>query len=772
MIGISVRRKEDGRFVTGRGRYVDDLRPADALHLAIVRAVHAHARIVTIDSGRARSIDGVAGVFTLDDLPELRGVLPPPPVAAVKLQEYRQSALADGVVRFAGEPVVAVVAATPYLARDGAAAVSIEYEPLPAAIDPEQAAAPGAPLVHAHWATNVAATVSLGFGDVEGALRAADLVVTRRFDFGRMSATPMEPRAVAARWDTLTGTLHLWSTAQIPYVVAQRVAEALRVPAEAVRVTAPDVGGGFGCKGPVYPEEVIAAVLARRLGHPIRWTETRGESFASTTQASGQIHEATLALRRDGSFLALVDDFLVDAGAYVPRGAVVANVTATHLPGLYRFDAFRGRGRLVVTHRAPTAPYRGAGRPQATFPVERLIDIAARELALDPVELRRRNLIGRQALPFDRGIPYRDGMPVVYDSGDYQALLDAAIERSGYRTFRDRQRAARGAGRLLGFGLATYNEATAVGPHEGAAVTIDPDGRVRVAIGPPSQGQGHETVLAQVCADRLGVALEDVTVSGGDTARFPFGSGTYASRVTVIAGNAVAQAAEAVRERVTRLAALALECDAQDVVVAGGRGEVKGAPDRGLDFRALAALAVRPDVVRRLGDAGLSATRYFSPESVTWAGGVHAATVEVDRETGAVAVLAYHVVHDAGHEINPRLVEGQAHGGVVQGLGMATSEGIVYDEAGQLLTATLMDYGLPRADAMPAIEVTSCDSPSPLNPLGAKGTGEGSAGPPPAAVANAVADALAQEGLEVNAIPMLREAIASRPGASPRKGRA
>jgi len=347
-------------------------------------------------------------------------------------------------------------------------------------------------------------------------------------------------------------------------------------------------------------------------------------------------------------------------------------------------------------------------------------------------------------------------MPVVYDSGDYEALLDAAIERSGYRTFRDHQRAARADGRLLGFGLATYNEATGVGPHEGAAVTIEPDGRVRVAIGPPCQGQGHETVLAQVCAERLGVSLDDITVAGGDTARFPFGSGTYASRVAVIAGNAVAQAADAVRDQLARLAALALECDAQDIVVAGGRAEVKGAPDRGLDFRALAALAVRPDVVRRVGEAGLSATRYFSPESVTWAGGVHAATVEVDRDTGAVTVLAYHVVHDAGRELNPMLVEGQAQGGVVQGLGMATTEGIVYDEAGQLLTATFMDYGLPRADAVPAIEVTSCDSPSPLNPLGVKGTGEGSAGPPPAAIANAVADALAQEGVEINVIPIPR----------------
>jgi aerobic carbon-monoxide dehydrogenase large subunit len=759
MIGTSIKRKEDGRFLTGRGRYVDDLRLPEALHLAIVRSVHAHARIVSIDAARARQIEGVAGVFTLDDLPELRGALPPPPVAAVSLPPYRQSALADGIVRFAGEPVAAVVATSFYAAADGAAAVAVEYEPLAATIDPEHAADPDVPLVHPEWTTNVAATVNLAFGDVDAALRGADIVVTRRFSFGRMSAAPMEPRAVAARWDSVTGTLHLWSTAQIPYVVAQRVAETLGVPADAVRVTAPDVGGGFGCKGPVYPEEVIAATLARRLGRPVRWTETRAESFLSTTHASSQIHEASLALGRDGTFLALVDDFVVDGGAYLPRGGVVANVTATHLPGLYRFGAFRCRGRLVVTHKAPTAPYRGAGRPHATFPLERLIDLAARELGVDPVELRRRNLIARDALPFSRGIPYRDGMPVIYDSGDYETLLDQALERSGHATFRERQRAAQREGRLLGFGIATYNEATAVGPHEGASVAVEADGSVRVTIGPPCQGQGHETVMAQVCAERLGVSVDEVVVSGGDTKRFPAGSGTYASRVAVIAGNAVAQAADAVRDKAARLAAIAFECDPKDIVIANSRAEVKGAPDRRLDLKALVSIASRPDVVRRLGEPGLEAVRYFSPESVTWAGGVHAATVEVDRDTGATTVLAYHVVHDAGREINPRLVEGQAHGGVAQGIGMALSEGIVYDESGQLLTSTLMDYGLPRADALPSIDVEGRDSRSPLNPLGLKGTGEGSAGPPAAALANAIADALAQDGVEINDIPISRDAI-------------
>jgi carbon-monoxide dehydrogenase large subunit len=757
VVGAPVRRAEDRRLLTGRGRYVDDLRLEGALHLALVRSVHAHARIRGVD---ARRVAADLRAFTLADLPELRGALPPPVVPAVALKDYRQSALADGVVRFAGEPIAAVVGPDPYRAADGAAAVTVDYDPLPAVVDTEGAVADGAPLVHAAWGSNVAAAVALEYGAADAALRDADLVVRRRFRFGRMSAVPLEPRAVAARWDAVTGTLHLWASAQMPYNVRQRVAEALGLAPDEVRVTAPDVGGGFGTKGPVYPEELIAAALARRLRRPIRWTDTRSESFVSTAHGADHVHDAALALARDGRFLALVDDFLVDGGAYLPRGAVVANVTATHLPGLYRLGAFRGRGRLVVTHKAPTAPYRGAGRPQATLVVERLIDVAARELGVDPVELRRRNLLAADQMPFDRGMPYRDGVPIVYDSGDYPALLDAAVARSGYATFRERQRAARREGRCLGFGMATYNEGTGIGPHEGATVSVEPGGRVRVTVGAPSQGQGHETVLAQICAERLGVPFEAISVAGGDTTRFPVSSGTYASRIAVVVGTAVAQAADAVRDRAVRLAASALECDPRDVRVAGGRAEVKGAPARGLDLAALAALAQRPDAVRLHGEPGLTATRYFSPSSVTWAAGVHTAVVEVDRETGAVSVLEYHAVHDAGREINPLIVEGQTHGGVVQGLGAALSEGVVYDERGQPLTGTLMEYGLPRADAVPPIQVAARDSPSPLNLLGVKGTGEGSAGPPPAAVANAVADAL---GIEVDEVPIARERVSRQP---------
>jgi len=768
-IGQGVRRREDARLLTGRGRYVADLPLEPALHLAIVRSPHAHARILGADTAAAGARPGVRGVFVLDDLPELRGALPPPVVPAVPVQPYRQSALADGVVRFAGEPVAVVVADDAYRASDAAEVVRVDYEPLPAVVDPEPAASPGAPRVHAHWDSNVAATVALEAGDVDTALARAPVVVTRRFRCGRVSALPLEPRAVAARWDPATPSLHVWSSTQMPYAVRQRVAEALRLPVDAVRVVAPDVGGGFGTKGPVYPEELIVAALARRLGGAVRWTDTRRESFVSTTHAGDQLHTATLALDRDGRILALADEFLIDAGAYLPRGAVVANVTATHLVGLYRLPAFRCRGRVVVTHKVPSAPYRGAGRTQAVFVAERLMDIAARELGLDPAELRRRNLIDAGAMPYRRDVPYRDGMPIVHDSGDYPALLETALARAGHAEFRARQAAARRQGRLLGLGLAAYNEATGIGPHEGAHVAVDAAGAVRVTVGAPSQGQGHETTLAQICAARLGVPFASVTVAAGDTARFPTSNGTYASRVTVVVGNAVATAADAVAERVRQVAARTLECDPADVVIDGGRAHVRGASEPAVELAALHALSHRPDVVRELGEPGLGATRYHSPAAVTWAAGVHVATVEVDGDTGAVTVLSYHAIHDAGHEINPMIVAGQTQGGAVQGIGMALAEEIVYDASGQAITGTLMDYALARADGVPGIDVASVDSPSPLNPLGVKGTGEGSAVPGPAAIANAVADALGG-ATELTQIPLRAPAVRAALGYQPSSG--
>jgi carbon-monoxide dehydrogenase large subunit len=762
VIGQSVRRREDFRLLTGRGRYVGDLPLEGALHVAVVRSPHAHAEILGIDTAAARHLPGIAGVFTLADLPELRGCLPPPAVPGGTVRQYRQSALADALARFDGEAVAVVVATDAYRAADGAEAVRVEYERLPAMVDVEQAVQPGAALVHADWGTNVASTVAMETGDVDGARSRAAHVVRRRFRCGRLTALPLEPRGVAARWDPAAEMLHIWSSTQMPYGVRQRVAETLGLAADAVRVTAPDVGGGFGTKGPTYPEELIVAALARRLGRPVRWSDTREGSFGSTAHAGDQLHDMTLSLAADGAILALEDDFLIDAGAYLPRGAVVAGVTAPHLLNLYRIPAFRCRGRIVVTHKVPAAPYRGAGRTQATFVTERLLDIAAREVGLDPVELRHRNLISASEMPHDRRVPYRDGMPLVHDSGDYPALLDTALKRAGFHDVRDRRRAARGEGRALGIGVAAYSEATGIGPHEGACVAVDGNGRVYVSTGAPSQGQGHETTLAQICADRLGVPMDSISVAGGDTARFPSGAGTFASRIAVIVGNAVAEAAETVRDKSRRVAARALECSPDDVVVAEGRAFVKGVPDRALTLGAVATLAQRPEAVRELGEPGLTATRYVSPASVTWAAGVHVAVVEVDRETGAVKVLGYHAVHDAGHEINPLIVEGQTHGGAAQGIGAALSEAILYDESGQRLTRTLMDYALPRADEVPMIDVASCDSPSPLNALGVKGTGEGSAVAGPAAIANAVADALGTEGSELTHVPILAPDVHAR----------
>jgi aerobic carbon-monoxide dehydrogenase large subunit len=760
MIGERVRRVEDPRLITGRGCYVDDVPAPGALHLAIVRSPHAHARITSIDAGAARTCAGVLDVFSPEDLPELEDALPPRATVGVRIKPYRQSGLAQKLVRFAGEPVAVVVATSAYAAADGAERVRVEYEPLPAITTIGQTLAPDAPVIHADWGDNVAGVTTVATGDLARARAESAAVVSRRLVFNRLAATAIEPRAVVARWDPAAQTLTMWATTQIPGHVRESVARLLHVPDEHVRVIAPDVGGGFGPKGTIYPEYMIAATLARRLDRPVRWTETRTESFVSTTHAGDQEHHASLGARADGTFTFLEDDFTLDGGVYLPGGGIAANNTATHLMGLYRFDAFRCGVRVGVTHKAANRPYRGAGRAEAVFVLERLIDVLARKLGIDPAELRRRNLITPAELPLDRGIPYRDGAPVIYDSGDYPRLFETALARADYAGFRERQRVARAKGRLLGIGLATYNEGTGIGPEERATVMVGDDGGVTVHVGSPSQGQSHATTLGQICAERLGVPFARVSVLGVDTSRFVHPSGTYASRICVVLGSAVALAADAVREKAVRLAAAQLECDARDVVVGDGVAHVRGVPECGLSFAALSVVARSPEAAALLGEAGLCATRVFSPESVTWAPGAHAATVEVDRDTGAVSVLAYCAVHDVGREVNPAVVDGQVHGGVVQGLGIALSERILYDESGQVLTGSLTEYGLPRAGDVPHIDVAGLETPSPRNPLGVKGAGEGSVAPAAAAITNAICDALAEYGAEIDEMPVRAENVA------------
>jgi CO/xanthine dehydrogenase Mo-binding subunit len=775
VIGASPRRREDPRLVRGAGRYVDDLALPDALALAVVRSPHAHARITRVDGAAARDRAGVRGVFTLDDLPELRGALPPPVMNALAVKPYRQSALAGDRARYAGEPVAVVAADSAALAADAAEAVVVEYDPLPVVTDAEHGRRPGAPLVHPEWGTNVAGTIRLETGDVAAAFARADVVVSGRFTCGRMIGLPLEPRAVLARWDAATATLTLWTSTQMPYGVREYVMRALDLPRAAVRVIAPDVGGGFGPKAVVYQEELIASTLARRLGRPVRWTETRRESMLATVHGHDQVHEARLGLRQDGTFLALEDAFVIDNGAYLPRGARTANNVAAHLMGPYRFAAFRCTGDVVTTSKAPNIPFRGAGRLQAVFVTERLVQRASEELGIDPVALRRRNLVRPEELPLARDIDYRPGLPVVYDSGDYPGLLDAVVERLDDGAMREVKARAAREGRRVGCAVAMYTEGTGVPPAEGAMVTVDERGRVAVALGAPSQGQGHETTMAQICADRLGVPLEQVTVVAGDTARFPaspVSSGTFASRVAVIAGSAVALAAEEVRVKAARVAARLLECAEGDVVIEDGVAHVKGLPGRALPLAALAVAAREAEFLGERAEPGLSATRYYAPPAVTWAAGAHAVAVEVCPVTGAVSVLRYCVAHDSGREINPLIVEGQVHGGVAQGLASALLEEIVYDGANQLLTGTLMDYALPRADTFPPVELARVESPSRVNALGLKGAGEGGGIPGQALVANAIADALGVDGAELDTIPIRPErvlALARRATPPPRR---
>lgn len=762
MIGQAAKRREDGRLLRGAGRYVDDLGLPGTLALAIVRSLHAHARILDVDAAAARAVPGVCGVFTLDDLPELRDALPPPVMNALAVRPYRQSALVDDRARYAGEPIAVVVADSAHVAADAAEQVRVTYGQLLAVASAERAREPGAPLVHPDWGTNVAGGLEVETGDVERAFADADLVISRRLIAGRMFGLPLEPRAVLARWEPIDGTLTLWSSTQVPYGVREYVMAALDLPRTAVRVVAPDVGGGFGPKAVIYQEELIAAALARRLSRPVKWTETRQESMLATVHGHDQVHEARLALQADGRFLALEDRFLIDNGAYLPRGGRTANNVAAHLMGPYRFAAFRCTGEVVVTNKVPNIPFRGAGRLQSVFVTERLIQAAAQALDIDPVELRRRNLLRPDELPLDRGIPYRPGLPVIYDSGDYPALL-AEVERMlDYEQFRAEQAAARRQGRLVGCAVALYTEGTGVPPAEGAMVDVNERGRVSVALGAPSQGQSHETTMAQICSERLGVPFEDVQVVAGDTSRFPaspVSSGTFASRGAVIAGSAVALASDEVRAKAVKVAARLLECAEDDVVIESGAAHVKGLPDRRLSFASLASAARGAEFLGELAEPGLSATRYYAPTAVTWAAGAHAAVVEVSRATGTVTVLRYCVAHDSGREINPTVVEGQVHGGVAQGLGSALLEELVYDAHGQLLTGTLMDYALPRAETFPPVEIVRLESPSTVNPIGVRGVGEGGAIPGQALIANAVADALGLDGPELDTMPLRPERV-------------
>jgi carbon-monoxide dehydrogenase large subunit len=769
LIGAPVRRVEDGRFLQGLGRYVADLTLPRMLHVAFLRSPYAHARIGSIDTRPARELPDVAASVTGDELaPHAR-----PLRAESRMTGYRATEfppLARGKVRFAGEAVAAVLAESRYVAEDALEVIRVRYDTLPVVATPEAAMAAGAALVHDAAGSNVLLSRAFVQGDADAAMKTAAVTVGDRFRFHRHAGVTLENRACLADWNAGAGELTLWSSTQVPGLLRDALADLLDLPVHRIRVVAPDVGGGFGVKSALYPEEVAVCALARLIGRPVKWVGDRREDLLTSTQAWDETIDAELALNADGTIAGLRARVVADVGAYSihPWTASIEVVQViSFLPGPYRVPHYRGEGWGVATNKAPMGPYRGVGRPVSTFVTEALVDRAARRLGVDPVELRLRNLLRPEELP------YRSPSGVVWDSGSFVESLERARDVADYARVRVEQRRARDAGRYVGVGVASYVELTGVGSAipaspgaavntgtEGATIRVDPGGTVTASFGLACHGQGHETTLAQVVAEELGARFEDVRVIHGDTAAAPSGTGTYASRSAVIGGGAAILASRAVKTKTLAIAAHLLEVSTDDLTLADGRATVRGAPDRVLTLREIARAAYAG--AKRLPkglEPGLEATRFYDPYFGTASNATHVAVVEVDPETCAVVVRRVVVVEDCGRIINPLIVEGQALGGVAQGIGAALLEEIVYGEDGQLLTGSLMDYLVPTAAEVPAIDVVHLERPSPTTLGGFKGVGEGGTIGAPAAVANAIADALAPLGVEITELPVTPERL-------------
>ena len=754
-----VRRREDPRLITGAGEFVDDMHVAGCVHAAFLRSPHAHARIVRVDADEARRAPGVLGVFTAADLGAAGEPMPiyaPHPALPVPC---KIRPLAHDIVRFVGEAVVAVIADDVYRAWDALDRIRVEYEPLPAVVDVEAALAAGAPVVHAEIGSNVVAEWRQRVGDAEAACRGADVVVRTRVRLARGGAHPLEPRGLVVRWngDHLT----VWGAVQMVHRHRGVLAGQLGVPEEHVRVIAPpDVGGGFGTKGMYYPEYIVVAALARALARPIKWIETRREHTLVACVERDQIHDVEIAATRDGRLLALRDDFVHDMGAYTISGLNLLQNAMIHSVGPYVIPTLDLRFRGVMTTTTPVGAYRGAGRPYGTAVIERAMDALARELRIDPIELRRRNLIAPDKYPYATGLHTAGRGPVEYDSGDYPRCMALALETLDLPAARREQARLRAEGRYLGIGLVNYVEATATVPNESAVVRIGPEGRVTVVSGAAPQGQGHVTMFSHLVGTLLGVDPDAIDVLTGDTALVATGGGTYGSRTAAIGGSAALLAGRTVRDKAMRVAAHLLEASAADIVCEAGRFSVRGLPSRTLGWPDVAAAAHAGKVPGESAD--LEATHVFEVAQSSFANGTHAVVLEVDPETGAVTIHRWIVAHDCGHVLQPGIVDGQIHGGVVQGLPDALNVQLAYDESGQRLTATLMDYALATAaDAPRSFELRHLESPTPLNPLGAKGAGEGGIMPVHPLIAQAIEDALAPFGARVERVPVTRAEIAA-----------
>jgi aerobic carbon-monoxide dehydrogenase large subunit len=759
--GRAMKRVEDPRLIKGIATYVDDLKLRGVLHAEFVRSPHANAKINSIETDSAKKLPGVVGVFTGADINDKVGTIPcASPLPGGKSPDH--TVLAGARAYFVGHPVAVVVAETRAIARDALDLVDVDYEPLPAVVDPEKALEEGATLTHPELGTNVAFTWSLPAGDVEAAFKEADQVLKIRIVHPRLTPMAMEPRGCAASWDSGELSLTLWSSTQIPHLVRTLLPGLVRNPENKLRVVAPEVGGGFGSKLNLYPEEVVVSHLAIRLDRPVKWIEGRRENAAATIHGRDQIGDHEIAIRKDGTVLAIRTKIIADVGSYCQLlTPAISTFTGLMHCGCYKLKALQVDITGAHTNKMSTDAYRGAGRPEAAYLIERIMDLVAVELGLDPVQVRLKNM------PESTEFPFNTATGLVYDSGNYQAALEKAQELAEWPKLLKERDAARKAGRLFGIGVSTYVEICALGPSkimpaggwEWGCVRIEISGTVTVITGVTPHGQGQETSFAQIAADRLGIPIEQITVLRGDTATAHFGRDTYGSRATALGGTAIVMSIDKIIEKAKQLAAGLLDSTPEKIKFEDGKFFVTGKENNALGWGRLASEAYIAKNLPPGLEPGLEASSFFEPPNCAYPFGTHIVAVEVDRDTGQVSFVKYIAVDDCGKQVNPLLVEGQVQGGIAQSIGAALMEKTVYDETGQLLTGEFMDYAIPRAADIPDFVLGSTETPSPSNPLGVKGVGEAGTIGATGAIANAVVDALSPLGIRHLDLPFTPERV-------------
>ena len=756
LIGARIKRREDPRLIQGLSHYVDDIKLVNTLHCTFLRSDYAHADIKSINTEAAENLSGVVKVITGADIQGKVGSIPcAAEIEGLKVPDH--PALAVDRVRFVGEPIAAVVATDPYIARDALDLIEVEYDELPVVVDLDKAIESDSTVIYDEFDDNIAFTMPLDAGDVDAAFAEADHVVSQRFVNQRLIPNSIEPRGVLAEYLPGEGTLTVWSSTQVPHHLKTILSLLLDFPEQLVRVIAPEVGGGFGSKLNVYPEEAVVAYLATQLRKPVKWIEKRSEGFTTTIHGRDQVDYVDMAVKNDGTITAIRAKLLANMGAYHQLlTPIIPVLTYLMMSGAYKIPNIKLELIGVFTNKMATDAYRGAGRPEATHIIERMVDLAARKLGMDPKEIRFKNF------PQPDEFPLEMATGVAYDSGNYQMSFNKALDAVDYASLRTRQAELRGQGRYMGIGIATYAEICGMGPSVGVAgggwesgtVRIERTGKVTVLTGVSPHGQGQETSFAQIVADEYGISIDDIVVIHGDTGRQPQGIGTFGSRATAVGGAALIIATKQVKEKMAQIAAHMLEANADDLVFEDGNIFVQGSPGSAVTFADVAAAAhaavnLPPDV-----EPGLEATHFFEPSNFTYPFGAHISIVEVDPETGEIDLQRYVAIDDCGNIINPMLVDGQVHGGIAQGLGQAMYEGAVYDENGQLLTGSFMDYAIPKATQVPRFETEHTTTPSPVNPLGVKGVGEAGTIASSPCLVNAVVDALSPFGITDIDMPM------------------